>query len=152
MHFFIRWLVNIVALIIVARVVPGISVGDWQALIVAAFVLGLLNAFLRPVLIFVTLPIAVLTLGIFTLFINTFLFYLASKLVRGFVIESFWSAFWGALLFSIISFVINMTLKPSRTFSFGFHRHEEPRRAYRDAIDVEVVPDKQKKKEIEGKK
>jgi putative membrane protein len=73
-----------------------------------ALVLGVINALLRPLIILVTLPINVLTLGVFTLFINGALFLLASKIVKGFLITGFWPAFWGYIIFSIISFLLSL--------------------------------------------
>ena len=83
-RFFIGWLVNTTALLVVVHMVSGINIDRWQTTFVASLVLGLLNTFIRPVLILLTLPVNVLTLGIFTLFINGFMFYLASSLVKGF--------------------------------------------------------------------
>ena len=77
-------------------------------MLVVALVLGIINAFLRPLIILITLPMNILTLGTLTLFINGALFYLVSKIVKGFVITGFWSAFWGYILFSIISFLLSL--------------------------------------------
>lgn len=110
----IRWLVNSTALLVVAHVVSGIALDNWLTVFVAAVVLGLLNTFLRPLLILLTLPVTVLTLGLFTLFINAFLFYLASHLVRGFQVAGFGQAFIGALVFSIVSFLLSMFLVSKR--------------------------------------
>jgi putative membrane protein len=111
--FLIKWLVNISALLLVTGIVPGIYVDKWQTAAVAALVLGLLNAFLRPLLLLLTLPFNILSLGILTLVINAALFYLASELVKGFHIANFTSAFFGALLFSIISFILGLFINPS---------------------------------------
>src|SRR3990167_7804197 len=96
-NFLIKWVVNIATLFIVMHVVAGVSINSWQAVIVAAFVLGLLNAFVKPVIILFTLPFTIMTLGFFMLVINAFLFYAASKFVKGFEVINFWSAFWAAL-------------------------------------------------------
>ena len=109
-RFFISWLVNTTALLVVVHVVSGISIDRWQTTFVASLVLGLLNTFIRPVLILLTLPVNVLTLGIFTLFINGFMFYMASSLVRGFEVMNFGSAFLGAFVFSIIAFLLNLVI------------------------------------------
>jgi putative membrane protein len=110
-RFLVSWIVNTTALLIVVHVVSGITVDRWQTTFIAALVIGLFNAILRPVLIFLTLPLTVLTLGLFTLVINGFLFYLASYFVRGFQVMSFGSAFWGALLFSIVAFFLNLIVR-----------------------------------------
>jgi putative membrane protein len=92
--------------------VPGVTVSGAGALFVAALVLGLLNTFIRPLIILLTLPFTVISLGLFTLFINGFLFFAAAKIVRGFSVSGFWSAFWAAILFSLFSFLLNRLLLP----------------------------------------
>ena len=108
----IKWLVNTVALFVVVNVVSGISVERWQTLLAGALVLGLLNAFLRPVLLLLTLPVNILTLGLFTLVLNGMIFYLAASLVKGFYVTGFWSSFVAALVFSVISFLLNLLINP----------------------------------------
>jgi len=112
--FFIRWLIHGLSLVVVVNIISGIRVDNWQTTAIAALVLGLLNAFLRPILLLFTLPINILTLGIFTLFINAGLFSLASWLVKGFSVAGFWNAFFGALVFSIMSGLLNMIFNPDR--------------------------------------
>lgn len=107
-RFLLRWAVSSISILIVAHIVKGIEISNPWIVVIVAFVLGIINAFLRPLVILVTLPINILTLGIFTLFINGFLFYLVSKIVKGFTITGFWPAFFGALLFSIISFLLSL--------------------------------------------
>ncbi|MDD5027534.1 MAG: phage holin family protein [Candidatus Omnitrophica bacterium] len=106
-YFLVRWLINALAIFIVAHIVKGIEISSTAVVLVIALVLGVINAFLRPLVILVTLPINILTLGLFTLFINGALFFLISKIVKGFVITGFWPAFWGYILFSIISFLLS---------------------------------------------
>lgn len=106
----LKWVVNAMALFVVVHVVSGISVDRWQTLLVGALVLGLLNAFLRPVLLFLTLPVNILTLGFFTLVLNGLIFYLAAWLVEGFHVTGFWSSFVAALVFSIVSFLLNLLI------------------------------------------
>ena len=107
-NFIVRWGINSLAIFIVAHIVRGIEVSSTATVLVIALVLGIINAFLRPLIILITMPINILTLGIFTLFINGALFYLVSKIVKGFVITGFWPAFWGYILFSIISFLLSL--------------------------------------------
>jgi putative membrane protein len=113
-RFLISWLINTTALLVVVHLVSGINIDRWQTTFIASLVLGLLNTFIRPVLILLTLPVNVLTLGIFTLFINGFMFYLAASLVKGFEVMNFGSAFLGALVFSIIAFLLNLVIGPER--------------------------------------
>ncbi len=106
--FLLRWAVNSVSILIVAHIVRGIEISSPWIVVIVAFVLGIINAFLKPLIVLITLPINILTLGVFTLFINGFLFFLVSKIVKGFTITGFWPAFFGALLFSIISFLLSL--------------------------------------------
>lgn len=103
-----RWLFNSLVLIVVAYVTPGISFVSFWAVLITSLVLGLLNALVRPLLIFLTLPINILTLGFFTLIINAVIFWLASTMVRGFEVSNFTAAFWGALVYSLIVTLINL--------------------------------------------
>jgi putative membrane protein len=106
----LKWMVNAIALLVVVNVVAGISVERWQTLLAGALALGLLNAFFRPILLLLTLPINVLTLGLFTLIINGVIFYLAAWLIKGFSVAGFWSALVAALVFSIVSFLLNLLI------------------------------------------
>jgi putative membrane protein len=108
----LKWLVNTIALFVVVNVVAGIGVERWQTMLAGALALGLLNAFFRPILLLLTLPINVLTLGLFTLVINGLIFYMAAWLVKGFYVTGFWNAFVAALLFSIVSFLLNLLIRP----------------------------------------
>lgn len=110
--FLLKWLINAVSLVAVIHVVPGIRTDRWQTTVVAALALGLLNTFLRPLLMLLTLPVNIMTLGLFTLFVNGFIFYLAAWLVGGFVVAGFWSAFFGALVFSVISCLLGILIDP----------------------------------------
>ena len=106
----LKWLVNTMTLFVVVNVVSGISVERWQTLLVGALVLGILNAFFRPILLFLTLPVNLLTLGLFTLIINGLIFYMAAGLVKGFHVAGFWSSFVAALVFSIVSYILNLLI------------------------------------------
>ena len=143
-NFLIKWMMNIAALFIVVYLAGGVSTDGWQPLVVAAFILGLFNAFLRPALILLTLPFNILSLGLFTLIINGFLFYLTSKFVKGFYVMDFWSAFWAALLFSVISFLLNIFLTPDINIKMHSTRHRRKHgsgAADNNFIDVEGKPE-----------
>jgi putative membrane protein len=110
MDLLLRWLINALALLAIPYIVTSVYVDNiWTALIVAV-VLGLLNTLIRPVLLLLTLPITLLTLGLFALVINGLLFWLAAQFVTGFYVNGFWSAFFAALLYSIITAVANRLL------------------------------------------
>jgi putative membrane protein len=106
-NLFLKLLINCLALIITAFLVPGLHLDRLSTAIWAALVLGLVNTFIRPILSFFTLPLQLLTLGLFTLVINALMLLLTSKLVPGFFIQSFSSAIIGALVLSIISIILN---------------------------------------------
>jgi putative membrane protein len=110
----LKWLVNSTALFVVINVVPGISVERWQTLLAGALMLGLLNAFFRPLLLLLALPVNILTLGLFTLVINAMIFYLAAWMVKGFHVAGFWNSFVAALVFSIVSSLLSILIKPER--------------------------------------
>ncbi len=107
MSLLLRWLFSALSLMAVAYLVPGISVQSFYTALIAALVLGLINALIRPVLILLTLPVNILTLGLFTLIINALLFWLAATIVKGFGVAGFWPAFWGALTMSVVSWILN---------------------------------------------
>ena len=107
MSLILRWLLSALSLMLVAYLVPGISVVSFYAALMAALVLGLANALIRPILIVLTLPVNILTLGLFTLVINALLFWLAASIVKGFNVAGFWPAFWGALVMWLIGWLLN---------------------------------------------
>lgn len=97
------WILNAIALLIVAYVLPGITVASFGSALVAALVLGLLNTLVKPVLVILTLPITVVTLGLFLLVLNALVFWFAGSVLKGFQVDGFWWAFLGALIYSIIA-------------------------------------------------
>jgi len=107
MRLFLRWFVITVALGITAYLVPGVMVEDWSALLVGAAALGLVNAIARPVLKVLTFPITVLTLGLFLLVANGLSFALAAWLVPGFTVNGIGSATLGAIVVSIVSWLLS---------------------------------------------
>ena len=103
MYLLLKWIVLTLVIIFTAWVIPGIEVDGFVTALIAAVVIALINISLKPALTLVTLPINVLTLGLFTLVINALLLMFVSYLVPGFEVDGFWAAFWGALLMSILS-------------------------------------------------
>ncbi len=101
--FVIRWLVSAIALAITAWIIKGIEIHGIFSLLIATLVLGILNAIIRPILIILTLPINILSLGIFTFVINAIMLKITASVVEGFEIHGFWAAFIGAIFMSIIS-------------------------------------------------
>lgn len=106
MTFLLSWLISALAIIITAYLLPGVRLSGFFAALVTALVLGLINAFIKPVLLLLTLPINILTLGLLTLVINALLIMLAGAIVPGFSV----SGFWWALLFSLVLSIVNYAL------------------------------------------
>ncbi|HEY1181452.1 MAG TPA: phage holin family protein [Rhodocyclaceae bacterium] len=106
------WVINAVALLGVAYFMPSIQVSSFWSALIAALVLGLVNTLIRPVLVILTLPVTLVTLGLFILVINALLFWFVGSILQGFQVASFGSAFFGALLYSIISCLLSWLLLP----------------------------------------
>lgn len=107
MGFLIRALVNGFAIYLIAQIVPGISVSSVLAAVGAGLVLGLINAVVRPILIVLTLPVTLVTLGLFLFVLNAFCLWLTSELVKGFEVHGLWPAIFGALLISVVSWLLS---------------------------------------------
>lgn len=101
------WLINSIAIYGTAALLPGISIKNFKTALIAAIILGLLNAILKPVLSFFSIPLIFLTLGLFTLVINGVVLWIAAGVMDGFEIKGFWSAMLGAIVISIISSVLS---------------------------------------------
>lgn len=101
------WLINSIAIYGTAALLPGISIKNFKTALVAAIILGLLNAILRPILLFFTFPLNFVTLGLFTFVINGVVLWIAAGVMDGFEIKGFWSAMLGAIVISIISSVLS---------------------------------------------
>ena len=106
MGFVIRVLVNAAAILLAAHVVPGIAVRSFTAALIAGLVLGLINAIVRPILVVLTLPFTLVTLGLFLLVLNAFCLWLTAVVVDGFTVLGFWAAFLGALIVSVVSWIL----------------------------------------------
>lgn len=97
------WILNALALLAVAYLLPGIAVASFGSALIAALVLGLVNMLVKPVLVLLTLPITIVTLGLFLIVINALLFWFVGSVLKGFQVNGFWWAVGGAILYSIIS-------------------------------------------------
>lgn len=114
--FILRWVINAIALFLAVRFVPGVHLeSGWGSVIWLALIFGLINAFLRPLLKLLTCPLIFLTLGLFTLLINTFLFWLTGQVGQifgiGFSVAGFWPAFLGGLVVTVVSVIMSLILK-----------------------------------------
>lgn len=110
MRLLITWLINAVALMALPFLMSSVHVTNFTTALIAALVLGLVNTLIRPVLVILTLPVTVISLGLFILVINALLFWMVSHWIDGFNVNGFWSAFIAAILYSIISWALSTLL------------------------------------------
>jgi putative membrane protein len=108
----IRWLILTAAIIVASYLLDGIQVKGFFNAFFAAAILGILNAFFRPILIILTLPINILTLGLFTFIINALLLKMASGVISGFDVRGFWTAVFGSIIISVVSWALNSFISP----------------------------------------
>lgn len=109
-----RWVINAIALLVVANVVPGFGVETFYTALIAALVLGLVNALVRPLLFILTLPVTIITLGLFTFVLNALMIWLVSTIVKGFDVEGFVPALLAALLLWVISLATNWLINEAK--------------------------------------
>jgi putative membrane protein len=136
---FIRWLTLTGAIIFTAYIVDGIQVSGLFSAFLAAAMLGILNAFFRPIVLLLTLPINILTLGFFTFVINALMLKMASGVISGFKVYGFWSAILGSLLISIISWLMNSFINDRGTVTYirTDHMARRNHKTGNDTIDLE---------------
>lgn len=107
----VRWLLLAAALLLVAYLYPGVQVQSFTAALIAAFVLGLLNTVVRPLLVLLTLPVTLITVGLFLFVINALMFWAAATLLNGFNVSGFWAALIGSLIYSLCGMVIDVAME-----------------------------------------
>jgi putative membrane protein len=127
LQFLKRWAITAFAVMVAASVVKGIAYDSFVALLLASALLGFLNAFARPLLLVLSMPLLLSTLGLFVLVINALLLWFVGSAVKGFHVVGFWPAFWGALVISIISLVLGLFLGAGPKVAVN-GRHSNPRR------------------------
>src|SRR5438552_4128069 len=121
-NFLLRWLINTIALMMTAFILSkGIWLVSWQACLAGALVLGLMNAFVRPILLFLTLPLNILTLGLFTILLNAAIFFSVGYIIEGVMIRNYPWAIAGSLLFSVFSTALSWLFHERRQFNVRFH-------------------------------
>jgi putative membrane protein len=111
MKLIIKWLLSATALLAIAQIYNGVEVENFAAALVAAFVIGLFNIFLRPIMIVLTLPVTLFTLGLFLFVINALLFWAAATILEGFQVQGFAAALLGSLIYSILGLIIDSALE-----------------------------------------
>ena len=131
----LRWLTLTAAIVAAAYLLDGIRIGSFFSALFAAALLGILNAILRPIALILTLPINVLTLGLFTFVINALMLKMASGVIPGFDVHGFWTAIFGAFLISIISWLLNSFISDKGSVAYINVRHGQGRRRLDDWSD-----------------
>src|ERR1700730_15494643 len=116
MSVLLTWLINALALLIITYLVPSIHIRSFGTALIVAIVLGLINTFLRPLLVLPTLPVTILPLGLFILAVNALCLWLCASLLKGFEVSGFWSAFFGSILYSIVSWLLSALILGQRNF------------------------------------
>jgi len=111
MYLLIRWALNAGVLLLIPRFVEGIGISSFYAALITILVLGLVNAIIRPIILFFTLPLNILSIGLFTFVVNALMFWLVATIVKGFDVAGFWPAFWGALILTVASWIFSWFLK-----------------------------------------
>lgn len=111
MSFIVKLLISALSIGVASYIVPGIHINNFMTLMITAFIFGILNAIIRPILVLLTLPITIVSLGVFLLILNAFLFLFVSWIVPGFTIVSFWSALFGWIIVVLTSWIATVAFK-----------------------------------------
>ncbi len=111
--FLIRWMVTTVAVFVAEKLIPGIDCGSLSALLGASLLLGIANAFVRPLLLLLSIPFIILTMGLFIFVVNALLLLFVSHLIPSFEVSGFWNAFFGAIIISIVSWLLSSFFRTS---------------------------------------
>jgi putative membrane protein len=112
-HFVFRWITTTIAIMVASSIIHGIRYDNVASLIGASLLLGILNAFVRPVLLILSVPLILVTLGLFILVVNSLMLLVIPSIVMGFHVDTFWSAFWGAIVISIVSWILSAFFRGS---------------------------------------
>ena len=136
-HFVVRWLILAIAIIFASYVLEGIHVQSFFSAFFAAAFLGLLNAFFRPILIIITLPINILSMGLFTFVINAILLKMVSGIIPGFEVYGFWTAIFGSLIISAVNWFLSSFLQRQE-----YSEYVEKEKTGEDYIDLKRKDDK----------
>jgi putative membrane protein len=124
--FLIRWLITTVAVFVAEKIVPGIHCDGMTALLSASLLLGIINAFIRPILLLLSLPWIILTMGLFIVVINALLLLFVSALVHPFQVDGFWSAVFGSIIISIVSWILSAFFRGSDGRIYPITHHTSP--------------------------
>jgi putative membrane protein len=133
--FVLRWLITTISVLVAAYVIQGIGYEGWGALLGASLLLGIINAFVRPVLLLLSFPFIIVTMGLFIFVINALLLLLVSKLIPGFLVDGFWSAFFGAIVISLVSWIFSSFFRGSDGKIHAINHHPSVKKANARVIE-----------------
>ena len=134
-HFVFRWVITTVAVMIASGFLPGVRYDNTASLILAALLLGILNAFVRPLLLILSAPLILLTLGLFILVVNGLMLLIVPSFVPGFHVNGFWSAFWGAIVIGIVSWFLSAFFRGSDGRVHVLTHHTQVKQVQGRAVD-----------------
>jgi putative membrane protein len=124
--FVLRWFVTTIAVLVAERLLPGIQCNGWGTLLGASLLLGIINAFVRPVLLLLSLPFIIVTMGLFILVVNALLLWLVANIIPGFRVDGFWDAFFGSIIISLVSWVLSSFFRGSDGKIYSINHHSSP--------------------------
>lgn len=127
--FLIRWVVTTIAVFVAEKLIPGIRCDTTGALLGASLLLGIINAFVRPVLLLLSLPFIIVTMGLFIFVVNALLLMLVSSLIPAFHVDGFWSAFFGAIIIGIVSWALSSFFRTSDGHIHAITHHPSIKKA-----------------------
>jgi len=133
--FLIRWLVTTVAVLVATKIIPGISCESWGPLLGASLLLGIINALIRPILLILSLPFIIVTMGLFIFVVNALVLKFVSLVIPPFHVEGFWSAFFGAITISFVSFLLSLFFRGSDGRTHLITHHQSIKRADARVLD-----------------
>jgi putative membrane protein len=133
--FLIRWMVTTVAVFVAEKLIPGIDCGSLSALLGASLLLGIANAFVRPLLLLLSIPFIILTMGLFIFVVNALLLLFVSHLIPSFEVSGFWSAFFGAIIISIVSWLLSSFFRASDGRVHAITHHPSMKKANARVIE-----------------
>ena len=124
--FVLRWFVTAIAVLVAERLLPGIQCSGWGTLLGASLLLGIINAFVRPVLLLLSLPFIIVTMGLFILVVNALLLWLVANIIPGFYVDGFWNAFFGSIIISLVSWILSSFFRGSDGKIYSITHHSSP--------------------------
>lgn len=129
--FLLRWFVTTIAVLVAEKLLSGIECASWGALLGASLLLGIINAFVRPILLLLSLPFIIVTMGLFIFVVNALLLLLVSRIIPEFHVDGFWNAFFGAIIISLVSWILSSFFRGSdgKIYSITHHTSVKPANA-----------------------